>query len=252
MAEPPSRFLAGIRRLDSPFTTDEVEKLFPKLRPKSISVYLSLAVRSGLLEQVSKRCFRNPVRTIADGKMPRIMAEAVERLRGELMPLDLERLIIWSDDEINPFLPDLSSVPFLVIEGRKVTLQAVSRILQKDGEVMTVNRRASLASLIWSRGKRFYLVPNESLQGTRPSGYGFQEPTISRVLMWSAQMPGMPLESLAEMMERPDFNLKMAVGAAPSKRVAATIGMRVMEVLAEYPDHPVRRQVNAGFIEEGA
>ncbi len=68
--------------------------------------------------------------------------------------------------------------------------------------------------------------------------------------MWSAQMPAMPLESLAEMMERPDFNLKMAVGAAPSKRVAAMIGMRVMEVLAEYPNHSLRRQVKAEFSEE--
>lgn len=250
MGRPPETFLARIRELDSPFTTQDVEELFPDLKSSSVRVYLSHAVNAGLLEQTGFKRFRHADRPDEGRPLPPLTKEVVETLRSEFMPSAFEQLVIWSDDALAPFVHDAFPEPFVVVEGSKQSIKTAERVLESNLTTAVVRGRQSLGESIWNSAgsggppTEVFLVESARLQGTRPSAHGFQAPTVGRLAAVVLQMPALLPDTVLRMMESPDFDLDDALTAAPSKRKAVQLGAFLQWILDHRPDHPIREQAH--------
>lgn len=250
MGRPPQRFLARIRELDSPFTTQEVEELFPDLKSSSVRVYLSHAVNAGLLEQMGFKRFRHADRPNEGRPLAPLTGEVVEILQSEFMPSAFEQLVIWSDDALAPFVHDAFPEPFVVVEGSKQSIQTAKRALEPHLTTEVVRGRQSLGKSIWNSAELggpptdVFLVESARLQGTRPSAHGFQVPTIGRLAAIALQMPALLPDAVLRMMESPEFDLNDFLAAAPSKRKAVQLGAFLQWTLEHRPNHPIREQAH--------
>ncbi len=248
MPSPPQSFLNRLRRLDSPFTTEQVEELFEDLKPSSIRVYLSHAARAGLIEQVGFKHFRHAERLREGRPLPHLTAEVVDRLRSEIMPSAFEQLVVWGEEALAPFVHDAFPEPFVVIESGKRSIAAAERILEPGFEIEVLRSKQSLGDSLWGMHDRrwppaqVFLVPSGRLHATRPSAHGFQVPTLSRLLVTVLKLPALLPETPLRMMESPEFSVKDALAASPSKKAAAQLGAFLAWTLSHYPDHPVRPQ----------
>lgn len=250
MGRPPQRFLSRVRELDSPFTTQDVEELFPDLKPSSVRVYLSHAVNAGLLEQIGFKRFRHADRPDEARPLPPLTREVVGTLRSELMPSAFEQLVIWSDDTLAHFVHDAFPEPFVVVEGSKQSIGAAERSLASRLTTEVVRGRQSLGHSIWTSADRrgppteAFLVESARLQGTRPSAHGFQVPTVGRLAAVVLQMPALVPDAVLRMMESPEFDLDDFLAAAPSKRKAVELGAFLQWTLEHRPNHPIRDQAH--------
>lgn len=250
MGRPPQGFLARIRELDSPFTTQEVEQLFPDLKSSSVRVYLSHAVKAGLLEQTGFKRFRHGDRPEEDRPLSPLTQEVVETLQSEFMPSAFEQLIIWSDDVLAPFVHNAFPEPFVVVEGSKQSIETAKRALASHLITEVVRGRQSLGKSIWDSPEdgdppiEVFLVESGRLQGTRPSAHGFQVPTVGRLAAVVLQMPALLPDAVLRMMESPDFELDDVLAAAPSKRKAVQLGAFLQWSLEHRPDHPIGEQAH--------
>lgn len=252
MPQPPQTFLARLRELKSPFTTEQAEALFPDLAPGSVRVYLSHATGAGLVEQVGFKQFRHAKRPGEAPPLPRLTSKVVARLRSELMPSAFEQLVLWDDGALAPFVHDAFPEPFVVVEGNKRAVSAAERVLAPSFSVEAVRGKQSLGERLWGapesgRRPQVFLVETARLHATRPSAHGFQVPTVGRLLVTVLQVPALFPEALLRMMESPDFRVQHAIDAAPSKRVAAGLGAFLAWTLSRHPDHPVRSQAERLF-----
>lgn len=244
MAQPPATFLRGLHQVDSPFTTEEVQEIFPNLKPSSVGVYLSLATSVGLVEQVGVKKFRLAERPTHPGRLSELPNRVISLLRGNMFPADFERLVVWGDDELAPFMHDTFMEQFLVIEVQRSIIKTIEGVLSRKIETEIVPRRSALGDRLWSSKAKVFLVPRSDLHGTRPSGHGFQRPTSSRLFVWVSQIPSLVRECAEQLMRMPDFDLNEALLASPSKKIAARVGILAMEILRSNPDHPANEQMN--------
>lgn len=248
VTRPPARFLSQLQALESPFTTDQVQERLPKLRPSSISVYLSHAAKAGLIEQVGTKTFVHARPKEAPSRLPMFAHQTIDRMRGRILPVGLAQLTIWSSDNISAFTEDSIPDPFLVIEGPRDVLRTIRGILdEEDVPVVEARSRSELARRAWhpDRGRaRIFLVHSKQLDATRPSGMGFQVPTISRLLVTALEVPSLVPRAALEIMAHPEFDLDEAIRAAPSKKSAALLGAFFARVRDEHPAHPAVRQIN--------
>lgn len=246
MSRPPQKFLSRIRELESPFTTEQVEECFPDLKASSVRVYLSHAVKAGLLQQTGFKRFHHAKRPEKERPLTPLEDEIVERLRSELMPSAFEQLVIWSDALLAPFVHDAFLDAFIVVEGSKQSIKAAKRTLEADLETKVVKGRQSLGKSIWASADgtdapaKVILVESARLQGTRPSAHGFQVPTVGRLASAILQMPQLMPDTILRMMESPDFDIDDTLAAAPSKRKAVQLGAFLQWAIEHHPDHPIR------------
>lgn len=251
MSRPPQKFLSRIRELESPFTTEQVEEHFPGLKPSSVRVYLSHAVKAGLLEQTGFKRFRHAQRPQEKRLLSSLEDEIIERLRSELMPSAFEQLVIWSDALLAPFVDDAFLEPFVVVEGSKRSIEAARRTLEADRETKVVRGRQSLGRTIWASADdagapaEVFLVESARLQGTRPSAHGFQVPTVGRLASVVLQMPQLMPDALLRMMESPDFDVDDVLAAASSKRKALQLGAFLQWAVEHHPNHTIREEAQA-------
>lgn len=244
----PTRFVAQLQALESPFSARDVEGLFPKLRPSSVSVYLSHAVKSGLIAQVGVKKFAHAQPSERSAQLPKFARDLMGRLRRRILPAAFSQLVVWTNESLAPFTHDAFPDPFLVIEGPRDVLATIQTTLDDDAVAWVhVRGRSDLGRQLWDRKSsrvRVFLVNSAQLDGTKPSMMGFQVPTISRLFVSVLGMPPLMPETALDVMAHPEFDLEEAIRATPSRRSAATLGAFLGWVRDTHPKHPASGRIN--------
>jgi len=242
VARIPPAFLASLRDMQSPFTPEQVEKKHPRLNPASISVYLSHASRAGLIERIGPRVFRTVEPKDTGRPLSGLVAKVVKRLRGVILPSAMEQLVVWSDEDLALFVHDAIMQPFVVIEGPTRTLHTIHDVLASEFKTDLVHNRHLLGQRLWKSHQApdsmVFLVSGGRLHGTRPSAHGFQIPKVGRLLVNALQVPALLPDTALRLMQAPEFDVRDAVEAAPSKQAAAQLGAFLAWTLLRHPGHP--------------
>ena len=249
MPKPPQDFLAGLRDLHETFTTKQAQVRFAeRLRPSSVAVYLSHAASSGILTQVGTSTFRFAEPVQATSLPPGERGVIIAKLRAELTPTAFSELVVWSDQDLAPFLEDSLPDTFFVFEGGPRLMKATGRALRGDFRTISVRSYRQLVARLWEDVDHddrtiAFLHTDSRVHGTMPSPYGFRVPTLGRILVAMLFMPSMLPEAANSLMRSPNFNLDDGIAATPSKKLAFCLGALVGTTVANDPEHPIRKDL---------
>ncbi len=238
----PQKFLSRLRSLSSPFTTEQVQAEFRHLSASTISVYLSLAHRAGVIEQVGVRRYRRA--DVGKGlTLAPSVAAIANRLRGELLSSVLEQLIVWSDDNLAPFVHDGFAKPFVVIEGGAAAVQAVTRVL-RDRSLSTVRNYDDLGVRIWAEdhADQVFLMTTKRFEATQLVAEGFRVPTLGRLLIPLLHMAALLPDAALTLLADPAADLSHTLEALPTKRATLRLGAFLAWARLKAPEHRVAVQ----------
>jgi hypothetical protein len=219
----PSSFVEAVHALGEEFRLDDVRAKFPGLAPTTISVYLSQMVSAGQLATIGRgagRTFRRETSIQAGLGPPAVLRGASHRiaslLRKALLPTVLDRVIVWGDDALAPYLHDEMAQGFTVVEAPHPLQDSVFEAL--DGRAIPVRNHSALPDLLWhprlSRDRTVYLLPQSSLKGTERTNVGVRTIKPERLLVDVLRMEPL-LPDVALRLVQPDsFDVRKALAIA--------------------------------------
>ena len=174
--------------------------------------------------------------------LPPMVESMAQVLRAELMPSALERLVLWSDDDVAPFVSDGFPVPFGVVEGGATSLVAAAGILERAHRTAVVRNHDELGRRVWEEPADVFLLPSRRMDSTRLLSQGFRVPTLGRLLIPLLHMPAILPGAAVELLSNPRADLRETVRALPSKRAALRLGGFLAWLLEKYPEHRIHPQ----------
>lgn len=233
-----------------PFTRTQVEDSVPDLQPSTVSVYLSLAKRAGIIEQVGIGRYRRTQPEVRASLSPAVNAVAT-RLRAELLPSALEQLTVWGEDSLAPFVHDGFARPFVVLEGSSKALEAASRAL-RGHRASSVRNHDDLGKELWAEDEdaEVFLLTSKRSEGTVLLADGFRVPTLGRLLIATLHMPALLPDAALNLLAAPELDLTHTIDALPSRRATLRLGAFLGWLLSQHPEHPGSRQA-ADLLPEG-
>lgn len=220
MAGVPDDFRERLARLPAAFSLDQVRATGPGLTDSSIKVYLSQLVSAGELRRIGPALFERAQANRPGPVEDRALRPVIQRLRGALLPGAFHRVVAWSDESLAPFVHDALVEPFVVVEAPNAVIDTITQALLHDWALRSAKWRTRLGTMLWDRPRSVhgrpdvFLVPNSSLDGTRPAPGGIRIPRLERllsdVLAFKPLFPDTPLR----MLESPGFDVHEALRLA--------------------------------------
>jgi hypothetical protein len=241
----PTSFLDVLKRLPESFHWKEAHEAAPLLKSSSIRSYLSQAADAGLVEPIGRGRYKRTEPPEQPRPLSPLHEDILGSLKNRILPSALDRTVMWSNEDLAPFLHDAILDPFLVIEAPKHTLPTLKGQLELKRRLKVLPARAELGKHLWSHEinpPEIFLVASNTLKGTRPSGHGFQSPTPGRLLAIVLQVPALLPDTALQILESPGIKVSDAIHASPSKHTAAKLGALLAWIKINRPNHPVLAQ----------
>jgi hypothetical protein len=219
----PSGFVDAIQALGEEFRLDDVRAQFPNLAPTTISVYLSQMVSAGQLATIGRgagRRFRRETSIQTELGPPAVLRGASHRiaslLRKALLPTVLDRVIVWGEDALAPYLHDEMAQGFTVVEVPHPLHESVFEAL--EGRAIPVRNHSTLADLLWhprlSRDRTVFLVPQSSLKGTERTNVGVRTIKPERLLVDVLRMEPLLPDAALRLVQPDSFDVRKALAIA--------------------------------------
>lgn len=256
----PARFIESLRRLGPSFSIRDVGKIASHLAPSTISVYLSQLTTSGELTVEGRGQRRRyhwaDLARPGDGAelrdLPRAAWKIADALRSSLMPSVWPRIVVWSDEELAPYVEDALLRGFLVLEAPSALLDSIEEALRPKFLTLRLKNRTTLARRLWdsrSRGEEpdAFLLPQTSLRGTVPTRIGFRLPLPERLLLDVLRMePLLPRAPFA-LVDRDTFDARSSLAIAGHRGQTALVASFLTLAAITLPQSRVAHEMRRMF-----
>lgn len=250
MKRPPDEFVRSIRHIGDRFSRADVQAAFPDLAPSTLSVYLSQAVQSGLLERIGTREYAVPVAQEIGSVLPQHAEKVVGRLGEVLPPSAMQQVLVWSNEDFSKYSHDAIMEPFVVVEARKPLAEKIRDALDHSFWVVPAKSRMDLGARIdnadWKWGAPEHVfVLGAATQAAIPSTRGFMVPRPGHLLATLVYMPEWMDDIAPMILEQDERTLRDAVGALGSRKGAIWFGAYLERFRLRYHDHPAVPAIEA-------
>lgn len=194
----PGRVIDWVRSQQSGFGSDDLAKA-TGLSYRSASIYLSRLERKGIIYRRKKGLY---------GLFLPTLSRSVRRIAGILLrELPMTGIVVWSTEDLVPYLHYLPNRYLLFLETRSENLPSVRDVLVERG--MRVRARPSKRDLreSYSGDPDVLLFSKKDVYGTKPWKGGISTASLERVLvdmyvLTSKKGLAFPTEDVLDALER--------------------------------------------------